>query len=72
MKLSDLLYGVCVVGILGCIGLTSLKSCYDNYNHRNKPQQMQETNGTEPTTQQVRFGTYAPRDANSNYDSNSR
>jgi len=71
MNLRDLLTDIVIVGFLAAISGVSIRSCYDNY-HRNTPQQMQETNGTEPTTQQVRFGTYVSRNANLNYDSNSR
>jgi len=65
MELRDLPCSIAVVGILGVIGFTSLKSCYYNHQSIDSREQIQETQGAEPTTGQVRFGQYIPSDANS-------
>ena len=72
MELRDLLADIAILGLFAAICGVSVRSCYDNYHIKTQQQIHREADKPEPTTGQVRFGQYIPRDANSNYDSNSR
>ena len=73
MTQRDILPTLAMLALTAAIVGSSFRGCYDRHNLQNKQQRIERAESQpEPTTHQVRFGTYVPRDANSNYDSKSR